>query len=175
MFSFLFCFFFFSNDDTTLDCFVVTCFRDAKIVFEVDLKKTEKEGKVSEETWWYNNIYIYNVYLGRDQGRDFIGGRIFVSLSRKEGHFCYEIFFFFFYTQVCVCVCVCVIYIFHIHVKICVWAGNLKDRQWERGMKKHIWYQEGGSAMGRSFLFSCFEAAKMLNQERRNETNIFHF
>jgi hypothetical protein len=46
-----FCFFFFSNDDTTLDCFVVTCFRNAKIVFEVDLKKkTEKEGKVSKET-----------------------------------------------------------------------------------------------------------------------------
>jgi hypothetical protein len=73
-----------------------------------------------------------------------------------------RIFFFFFYTQVCVCVCV--IYIFHIHVKICVWAGNLKDRDSEKGGWRNTWYQEGGSAMGRSFLFSCFEW---------NETNIF--
>jgi hypothetical protein len=73
----------------------------AKIFVEI-VKKREGD-RLVEKTRWYN-VYIYNVYLGRDQGRDFIGGGFFVFFVEKGRPFLLRNFLL--YTGRCVCVCV---------------------------------------------------------------------
>jgi hypothetical protein len=70
-----------------------------------------------------------------------------------------------------VCVCVCVKHIDFKFIYICVWAGNLKDRDSEKEMKKHIWYQEGST---RTFVILVLRQQKMLNPPKRKKKRIKH-